>query len=131
MKEVPERLLRQLTKLDQREHVGFIAEANGRAADEGPLLVAEARYVRCPGSDAAEFALVVADGWRRVGLGSSLAQTLLQHARVTGLERLCGDALEDNEAIRRFLRSLGAYPSGGIDRTGTVRLCLSTTSSAG
>ena len=126
MKEVPERLLRDLTNPDQREHVGFIAEARGQAADDAPLLVAEARYVRSPTSDAAEFALVVADDWRRVGLGSSLTRTLLQHAQLTGVERLCGDALADNQAIQRFLRSLGAYPSGGIERTGTVRLCLST-----
>jgi RimJ/RimL family protein N-acetyltransferase len=131
MKEVPEQLLREFTNLDQREHVGFIAEVNGRAADEAPLLVAEARYVRCPASDAAEFALVVADGWRRVGLGSSLTRTLLHHAHLTGVQRLCGDALAENEAIQRLLRSLGAYPSGGIARTGTVRLCLSTMSSAG
>ena len=62
---------------------------------------------------------------RRVGLGCSLTRTLLHHARLTGVQRLCGDALEENEAIRRLLRSLGAYPSGGIERTGTVRLCLS------
>ena len=130
MKEVPERLLREFTKPDQREHFGFIAEADGRAADESPLLVAEARYVRCTASESAEFALVVADGWRRVGLGSSLMQTLLHHAHLTGVQRLCGDALEDNEALRRFMRSLGADSSGGVERTGTVRLCLSTTSAA-
>jgi drug/metabolite transporter (DMT)-like permease/RimJ/RimL family protein N-acetyltransferase len=126
MKEVPERLLREFTTPDQRQHVGFIAEADGRAADEAPLLVAEARFVRCPGSDAAEFALVVADGWRRVGLGSSLTQTLLHHARLTGVQRLCGDALADNEALQRFMRSLGASRSGRIERADTVRLCLRT-----
>ena len=126
MKEVPERLLREFTEPDQREHVGFIAEAEGHAADKARLLVGEARYVRCAGSDAAEFALVVADGWRRVGLGSSLTQILLHHARLTGVRRLCGDALADNEAIREFLRLLGAYPSGRIERADTVRLCLKT-----
>jgi GNAT superfamily N-acetyltransferase len=126
MKEVPERLLREFTKPDQRQHVGFIAEADGRAADEAPLLVAEARFVRCPGSDAAEFALVVADGWRRVGLGSSLTQTLLHHARLTGVRRLCGDALVDNKAFQRFMRSLGGSGLGKIERADTVRLCLST-----
>jgi GNAT superfamily N-acetyltransferase/uncharacterized membrane protein len=124
VKEVPERLLREFTRPDQREHVGFIAEADARAAGDAPILVAEARYVRCPDSDAAEFALVVADGWRRVGLGSSLMQTLLRHARLAGVQRLCGDALVDNEAIRRFMRSLGAYPLDEIEST--VRLCLST-----
>jgi len=126
MKEMPERLLREFTKPDQREHVGFIAEADRRAADGSPLLVAEARYVRCPGSNAAEFALVVADGWRRIGLGSSLTQTLLHHAHLAGVQRLCGDALVDNDAMRRFMCSLGARALERVERTDTVRLCLST-----
>ncbi len=124
MKELPERLLREFTKPDQRKHVGLIAAEDGRGADGAPRLVAEARYVRCPDSDAAEFALVVADDWQRVGLGSSLMQALLRHARLAGVRRLCGDALVDNEAIRQFLCSLGAYSSGEI--ASTVRLCLST-----
>jgi drug/metabolite transporter (DMT)-like permease/GNAT superfamily N-acetyltransferase len=131
MKEVPERLLREFTNPDQREHVGFIAEADAQAADEAPLVIAEARYVRCPASDRAEFALAVAEGWRRIGLGSSLTRMLLQHARVAGVKRLCGDALADNEAIQRLMRSLGAHPSGGIERTGTVRLCMRTMRPAG
>src|SRR5215831_7805973 len=126
IKEMPERLLREFTKPDQREHVGFIAEADRRTADGSPLLVAEARYVRCPGSNAAEFALVVADGWRRVGLGSSLTQTLLHHAHRAGVQRLCGDALVDNEAMRRFMGSLGGYASDRMERADTARLCLST-----
>lgn len=123
---VPDRLLREFTRVDAREHVAFIAEADERAAEGAARLVAEARYVRCPGSDAAEFALVVADGWRRVGLGSSVTQTLLLHARLAGVRRLCGDALADNEAIQRFMRALGARPSREIDGRATVRLCLST-----
>ena len=126
MNVVPDRLLQALTTLDGREHVGFIAEADERAAEGGPLVVAEARYARCRGSDAAELALVVADGWRRVGLGASLTQTLLHQARAAGVRRLCGDALRDNEAIRRFMVSLGARASETIDRGAAVRLCLGT-----
>ena len=125
LKEVPERLLREFTKLERREHVGFVAEADGGAADGALLLVAEARYARCRGSDAAEFALVVADGWRRVGLGSSLVQTLLHRARLAGMQRLCGDALAENEAMRRFMRAVGAFTLGRVESAGTVRLCLS------
>ena len=123
MKEVPERLLRQFTRPNEGEHVGFIAEVDGRAG-AAPVLVAEARYIRCPDSDAAEFALVVAEGWRRVGLGSSLMRTLLRHARRAGVQRLCGEALADNDAIRHLMRSLGGWPSG--QSAATVRLCLST-----
>jgi len=124
IKEVPERLLHQFTKTDQLQHVGYVAETDGQAANEAPLLVAEARFVRSAGSDAAEFALVVADGWRRVGLGSTLTRTLLQQARLTGVRRLCGDGLADNEAFHRFMRSLGASRPGKIERADTVRLCL-------
>jgi uncharacterized membrane protein/RimJ/RimL family protein N-acetyltransferase len=126
VKEVPEPLLREFTQPDQRQHVGLIAEAQAGALEEAPQLVAEARFVRSPGSDGAEFALVVADGWRRVGLGSSLMRALLDHAGVSGVQRLCGDALADNEATRRFLRSLGAWRSGTVERHETIRLCLDT-----
>jgi drug/metabolite transporter (DMT)-like permease/GNAT superfamily N-acetyltransferase len=126
MKEVPERLLREFSQADQRQHVGFIAEAEAGPSEPRPILVAEARFVRCPGTDAAEFALVVAEGWRRVGLGTSLMRTLLRHAGARGVERLCGDALAENEAIRRLLRSLGAPPSRRVERDDTVRLCLDT-----
>jgi acetyltransferase len=121
---VPERLLRELTAPDQREHVGLIAEAVGRAAERSPLLVAEARYVRRPGSDAAEFAIVVADDWRRVGVGSSLTRSLIGRARLEGVQRLCGEALPENAGIERFMRSLGARPSGRCARAATVQLCL-------
>jgi len=124
MQGVPEALLRRFTEPDQHEHVGLVAEAVGPVADASPALVAEARYIRCPGSDAAEFAIVVADGWRRVGLGSSLARSLLHHARAAGVQRLCGEALAENEALQRFMRSLGAWPAGNSPRASTVQLCL-------
>jgi drug/metabolite transporter (DMT)-like permease/RimJ/RimL family protein N-acetyltransferase len=126
MKEVPAPLLRAFTEPDQRQHVGLIAEAHAGASEQDPQLVAEARFVRNPGSDGAEFALVVAEGWRRIGLGSSLMRTLLDHAGLNGVQRLCGDALADNEATRRFLRSLGASRSDPVERHDTVRLCLDT-----
>jgi len=124
MKGVPERLLREFAEPDQREHVGLIAEAVGQVADRSPALVAEARYIRCPGSDAAEFAIVVAEGWRRIGLGSSLTRSLLHHARAAGVRRLCGEALAENEALRRFMHSLGASSSGSSVRAATVQHCL-------
>ncbi|MBV8974696.1 MAG: GNAT family N-acetyltransferase [Sinobacteraceae bacterium] len=126
LREVPEGLLREFTQPDRREHVALIAEAQAPVAGEAPLLVGEARFVRSPAGDTAEFALVVADDWRRVGLGSSMMRTLVNHAGLCGIRRLCGDALIDNEATRRFLRSLGARRSGKMGRDDTVRLCLGT-----
>jgi len=66
---------------------------------------------------------VVADGWRRIGLGSMLTRILAQRARFTGLRRLCGDVLEDNMAMRGFAQSLGARLSQVMTH-GLVRLSL-------
>jgi len=70
--------------------------------DQCKTLVAEARYIRSGDSGSAEFALVVADNWRRIGLGSTLTRILAQRARIAGVLRLYGDVLEDNKAIARF-----------------------------
>jgi len=124
MNELPEDLLRQFTAVDHSAHVAFVAEHQAAASDEPAALVAEARYVRQAESDSAEFALVVADDWRRAGLGTSLVRTLLRNARFAGLRRLCGDVLAENKATRGFLRSLGARSAAGEGDAETVRLCL-------
>ena len=120
--ELSEHLLQELTAVNQRAHVAFVAEFQG-AAGQLPALVAEARFVRCADSQSAEFALVVADDWRRIGLGTMLTRILAQRARFAGLRRLCGDVLEDNAAMRGFAHSLGARLSQ-VMRHGLVRLSL-------
>jgi len=124
IKELPEELLRAFTAVDHSAHVAFVAEDRGTAVDQSGALVAEARYVRQMDSDSAEFALVVADDWRRAGLGTSLVLALLRNARFAGLSRLCGDVLAENKTTRTFLDSLGARRVPGAGDAGTLRLCL-------
>jgi len=127
LREVPERTLREFTMTDDRTHIAFVAEPRMATADQLPELVAEARYVRGGHSDSAELALVVSDSWRRVGLGTLLLRALSRHACHAGVRRLCGDALAENAAIQRLMRSFGAcimsYP--GSD---TVQICLASSS---
>jgi acetyltransferase len=118
--ELSEYLLREFTMVNHRAHVAFVAEIHG-AVDQPTMLVAEARYIRSADSESAEFALVVAEDWRRIGLGTTLTQIMVQRARFTGVRRLCGDVLEDNRAMRGFAHSLGARLSRAI---GCVRLSL-------
>jgi acetyltransferase len=128
--ELSEHVLRKFTMVDHRAHVALIAEIDDAAVDQPTALIAEARYIRHtdPESDAdpdsAEFALVVAEKWRRIGLGTLLTRILAQHARFAGVRRLCGDVLEDNKAMRGFAHSLGARLSRGIGSAQTVRLSL-------
>ena len=121
--ELSEHLLRAFI-VNDRAHVALVAEINDSTANQAPKLVAEARFVRHPDSETAEFALVVADNWRRIGLGTMLTRILAQRARFTGVRRLCGDVLEDNKAMRGFAHSLGAHLSLGIGCVRTVRLSL-------
>jgi acetyltransferase len=87
-------------------------------------LVVEARYIRCADSDLAEVALVVADSWRRVGLGTSLARTLVRRACRAGVRRMWGDVLQENRATREFAHTHGARSVPGTGYAGIVRLCL-------
>jgi acetyltransferase len=119
--EIPEHLLREFTMVNHRAHVALVAEIHNSVVDPPTTLVAEARYFRSADSESAEFALVVADNWRRIGLGTTLARIMAQRARFTGVRRLCGDILEDNKAMRGFAHSLGATFSRAF---GCVRLSL-------
>jgi acetyltransferase len=57
--------------------------------------------------DAGEIALLVVDRWQRRGLGGALLRGLLDEARHTGIRRLHGDMLADNDAMRALVRRTG------------------------
>jgi len=126
MREVRESTLREFTITDHRTHVALVAEPWNAAAGQVMNLIAEARYIRVGDFDSAELALVVADGWRRVGLGTLLVSALLRHARYAGLRCLCGDALAENTAIQGLLRSFGARVRSHLG-SNTVQLCVKVT----
>jgi acetyltransferase len=118
--ELPEHLLRGFM-VSHLAHGAFVAEINDGPVEQPTMLVAEARFIRNADSESAEFALVVADNWRRIGLGTTLTRILAQRARFSGVRRLWGDILEDNKAMRGLAHSLGARLSRGM---GCVRLSL-------
>jgi acetyltransferase len=122
--ELPEHLLQEFTMANQHAHVAFVAEVDDGAVDQPATLVAEARYVRNADSDSAEFALVVAENWRGIGLGTTLTRLLAQRARFSGVRRLWGDVLEDNKAMRGLAHSLGARLSLAIGCGHTLRVSL-------
>lgn len=122
--ELSEPLLRTFTARNDRAHVAFVAERHDFIAARPATLVAEARFVRNDDPDTAEFALVVAETWRRIGLGTVLTQILAQRARLMGVRRMCGDVLSDNNAMRGFANSLDAQLSLGRGYVRNLRLCL-------
>ena len=118
--ELPERLLTNLTAIDQRKHLAWIAEPVGETAG----IIGEARYATAA-PDEAELAIVVADGWRRRGLGRLLVATLETQARAAGITTLFGDVLAENGEMRSFAGRLGFRQDRRAPEPGCIRVTKS------
>lgn len=69
-------------------------------------LIGVARYVLV-GSEAGEFAIVIADAWQRRGIGRRLMERLAAVARSRGLGQIYGDVLSTNRPMLEMCRKLG------------------------
>lgn len=115
VKEVSPALLRLLVETDLRKHVALVATHAGE-------VVGEARYVR--EGEGADFALAVADTWRRCGVGKRLFQELLACARRDGLARLDGEVLAWNRAMLGFIEQAGFRVRGHPEDARLLRIRL-------
>ena len=114
IRELPQGWLERLTQIDYRRQLALLAET---FVGEQALAVAEARYVVDASGREGEFAVVVADEWRHLGLARRLLQALMRHAAEAGLQRIAGDVLSTNHAMLSLASSLGfqvlRHPDGG------------------
>ncbi len=121
-----------LTQVDYASHLALLAETFDFDGEERQ--VAEARYVRRVPSDAnyrdgvADFAIAVADEWQGHGLGSQLLNALVRRARTSGIRRLEGSVLANNDPMRALVRSRGwrIRPDPDEDRLVIASLDLAT-----
>jgi acetyltransferase len=98
-------LLAQLMDIDYRRSMAFAAVVFEHGHKR---MVGEARYAPAlDGSGAADFALAVADGWQRQGIGRLLFDHLLQFAERSGIARIQGDVLHGNTAMLGLARQFG------------------------
>ena len=111
--QLPDTVLRAMTAIDPTRHHALVAEAVCEGA--GARLVADARYAVM--GERAEFAVAVADDWRRIGLARALMLRLAAHACQRGLGVLQGDVLAGNEPMLALMHALGAelrYGGGDV-----------------
>ncbi len=95
-------VLRQLTELDFRDHVGLVRSVEN---ETGERLIAVARFVRvAPRSERAELAITVADDYQNRGAATLLLRQLVRIARRSGLRELVADVLEDNREMLEVIR---------------------------
>src|SRR5215470_18190225 len=90
LNELTESGLRALTRVDQRAHVAFVLTTTERGTEQ---IVGEARYVVSCDKETAEFAIVVDDEFRGLGLAQRLMGALVDAARAAGLRWLVGEVL--------------------------------------
>lgn len=93
----PERLL----DLDHHDREAVVALVEQE-------IVGVARYVRRPGADSAEVAVVVADDWQRQGLATRMLGALGELALAAGIRQFTLNMQADNQAVLRLVRRL--YP---------------------
>lgn len=88
----------------------------------GDAVVALGQHSLVAGTRTAEIAVVVADAWQGRGLGRSLMAAILQFAFARGLERVVGEAYDDNAPLLALTRRFGFFARRNAGERGLVRL---------
>jgi GNAT superfamily N-acetyltransferase len=101
----PDRL-RRMTGIDPRREAAIVVLM---CHAQGEHLVADARFVVDASGSAAEFAIVVAEGWRDLGIGTLALAGLQGAASERGLRWLYGSVLADNAPMLALLRRCGFH----------------------
>ncbi len=97
-------LVHTFTHVDYEERMAFVCEAEAPGTRQ---IVGEARYAAVPHSASCDFAIVVADEWRKSGVAGLLMLALTDYARAHGFERMESVVLRENHDMIRFARALG------------------------
>jgi len=109
------------TRVDQQRAAALVAIVIADGADR---VVGVARYARNADVESCDFAIVVADDWRRRGLGSFLLTLLIDTACAHGLKRMGGDVPAINEPMKVFAKAHGFTQRRSHDGPRLVRVEL-------
>ena len=104
IKELTREMLIRFTQIDYDRELALVVlvEQGGTEVE-----IAVARYVMNPDVRSASVAIVVADEWQRKGIGTRLFGMLIDAARARGIERLEGEMLAENSAVRALVTRFG------------------------
>ena len=108
--------------LEHLVHADAQSEAALLALTEQREVVGLVQYVGPETLESAEVAVVVADAWRRVGLGARLLMHLERVATAAGVEHVEADILRDNIAAIELASKLGARVGRSPNGGGLVRV---------
>jgi acetyltransferase len=122
LRELTPQMLVRFTQIDYDREMAFVAVVaeGGRETEVGV-----ARYVANPDGASCEFALVVADGWQRKGLGRRMMEQLVDVARARGLKSMVGHVLAENRGMLSLCQKLGFVVADSDEGPMVKRVTLS------
>jgi RimJ/RimL family protein N-acetyltransferase len=98
--------LKYLTEVDQINHIAIGVH------DKNLNRIGIARYIKIKDEpDAAEFAIAIIDEHQKKGLGTKLLYLLIESAIENGIQKFIGYVLEENIAMLKIPKKLGATSS--------------------
>jgi acetyltransferase len=103
IKEIPHETLTRYCNLDYDREVAIIAETKG----DKRRILGVGRLIAEPGRERGEFAVVVADQWQELGLGSKLIDYTIDIAKDLGLETVYGYIISMNTKMVHLCTSKG------------------------
>ncbi len=104
IKELTPEMLVRFTQIDYDREMALIGVMKEGNAE---IEVGVARYIGRPGGESCEFAIVVSDQHRNLGIGSRLMRSLMQNARSRGFRTMEGEVLAANTRMLALVKSLG------------------------
>jgi acetyltransferase len=94
MNEMPHERLAQYCNLDYDRQVAIVAELQN-----SKQIIGAGRIVAEPDGRNGEFAIIVADKWQRLGLGSKLMEHIIEAAKDMRLKEISASILPDNHKM--------------------------------
>ena len=92
---------------DYDREIALVAEFKPVKDDEEKKILGVGRLSKLHGANEAEFAILVNDHWQNLGLGFELLKQLIEVGRAEKLDRLSGQILAENHAMRHICKKLG------------------------
>ena len=125
-RELPRSELARLTQIDCAREMAFIATAPAPAPapDGASETLGVVRAVMDPDNIDAEFAIVVRSDLKGLGLGELLFARMIEYLESRGTERMVGDVLHENDAMRRLALAHGFKLDPAGSSAGSLRFVL-------
>jgi acetyltransferase len=113
----------RLTQIDYDREMAFVA-----LRPDSPEILGAVRLSADPDRETAEYAVMVRTDMKGTGLGYGLMSQILEYARSTGIGRVFGDVLKENDRMLRMAREFGfaVLPAEEGSDTVTVEISLAT-----